>query len=110
MVSAGGDLQEQIRKYEYSSNFLDPLGIFLTPYCNADSAEEDSQSLVIQPGDCVEGCAEWKIDSTQLFHNLGYTEYEDEDPTTLSFIKLRDGRGWVPMFHPVTGGQLLTPI
>ena len=108
MIPVGGELVESIKRYEYSENFLEPLFIYSTPYCNADSAVEDETNLKISPGVKFEGCAEWKIDSTQLFQNLGYTEYEDEDPMNLCFIKLRDGRGWVPMYHPVTAGQLLT--
>jgi hypothetical protein len=28
----------------------------------------------------------------------------------IGFVKLRDGRGWVEMYHPITGGALLSRL
>lgn len=35
---------------------------------------------------------------------------DDDEVLTLGFVKLRDGRGWVQLNHPVTGSVLLTPL
>lgn len=35
---------------------------------------------------------------------------EDDEVLTLGFVKLRDGRGWAQLNHPVTGSVLLTPL
>jgi hypothetical protein len=113
MVPAGGEIVEQVSRYNYSSDFLESLQIYSTPHCHPDSlissAEAGIVDTSIAPGSVVEGCAEWRIVSNQLYAS-GESEYDDDEPFMLVFVKLRDGRGWVPMYHPVTGGQLLSPV
>ncbi len=111
MVPAGGEITEKVLYYNYSPDFLENLQIYSTPHCHPDSlissAEAGIVDTSISPGSMVEGCAEWRILSDLLYAS-GESEYEDDEPFTLVFVKLRDGRGWVPMYHPVTGGQLLS--
>lgn len=113
MVPAGGEVVEKVLYYTYSSDFLEYLQIYSTPHCHPDSLISSAEAGIVEtsiaPGTMVEGCAEWRIVSNQLYAS-GESEYDEDEPFTLVFVKLRDGRGWVPMYHPVTGGQLLIPI
>lgn len=102
-----------VRQYQYDSNNLDALPIYLSPNCHH---EEEETGYYLSPGDVVEGIAEWHT-SSSIFVDLQKTEAadgeedgEEEDSLVLGFVKLRDGRGWVQMNHPVTGGTLLYPL
>jgi hypothetical protein len=109
MIPAGGKVIEALVQYVYSADFLENLCIYSTPHCHPDSmvgSLEGIMECTIAPGSIIEGCAEWKIQSNELYVS---TDDDDDDSFLLQFVKLRDGRGWVPVYHPVTGGQLLVP-
>ncbi len=36
--------------------------------------------------------------------------YDEGEYEELTFVKMADGLGWVPVYHPITGGQILSLI
>jgi hypothetical protein len=103
MVSAGGDVTEDIITYLYSDDNLEGLPIYLVPH----PSEENKTTLTIRPGTRFEGIAEWTVNSRVFVENA---EQSEEDSMIIGFVKLRDGRGWVEMYHPITGGALLSRL
>lgn len=101
MTHVGGKLVEAIRTYEYPSEFLEALPVFSNPRCSSDFLTDQ----VFLPSSRFQICAEWTVSSDVL----GEQE-EGEDAISFCFLKLRDSRGWVQMYHPVTGGKLLKLI
>lgn len=124
LTPAGGKLIEEFRTYEYLDEFLETLPVYASPKCSPDNLVE---GFSFPPGSRMQICAEWSISSSQLKtpnqENKGGSgkqaggkgeeeggEEDEDEEVMFSFLKLRDGRGWVEMFHPVTGGQLLRRI
>ncbi len=120
----GGNITETVSRFVYDPNALSPLPIYLRPQCRDTGDDEDDTDdtdpnftgFELQPGEEVTTIAEWQVSSTVFVDratgdDTAATAIEDSDDTLLlSFVKLRDGRGWVQRIHPVTGGQLLFPL
>jgi hypothetical protein len=111
LTPTGGKVVEVIRTYEYSPEFIEPLLIYLNPRCHRDSLTD----LSFLPGSRFQICAEWSISSDALGDYTSSTKSsslgdEGEEPIAFCFLKLRDGRGWVEMYHSITGGKLLSFI
>lgn len=96
LIPAGGRVLEEIAVYTYPSHFLESLVVYSSPQCTQESATD----VRLKPGTTIRACAVWNIPAAIL-------NCDPEDDMMLSFVKLNDGTGWVPMFHHVTGGQLL---
>jgi hypothetical protein len=82
---------------------MEPLPIYSNPRCLEESATDYS----FPPGSKFQICAEWTI-SSEIVN--GPTADEGDEVILFSYLKLRDGRGWVEMYHNVTGGRLLVPV
>ena len=107
LVPVGGKLTEKLHTYEYSQEFLEPLFIYSNPKCTKDSLTDYS----LPPGSKFQTCAEWTISSNTLAEQLhGAMTGDEEEEVLFCYLKLRDNRGWVEMYHDVTGGKLLKLI
>jgi hypothetical protein len=93
------------KTFEYSGEFLEPLLIYSNPKCTDESLTDYSYS----PGSKFQVSAEWTV-SSEPMNDGGGGEGEEDDSIVFTYLKLRDGRGWVEMYHPVTGGRLLKEI
>lgn len=110
MERAGGEIQEFLASYQYLSENIDTLPVYISPQCQ----EEQRTMHRLSPGERFDGMAEWRVSSRQLEalseSSANNNQIDGDDDLMLVFIKLRDGRGWVEMFHPVTGGQLCVRV
>jgi hypothetical protein len=111
LTPTGGKVIEALRTYEYSSEFIEPLPVYSNPRCHQDSVTDIS----FLPGSRLQVCAEWTISSDSLgdsstSNKSSSPECDDEESVVFCYLKLRDGRGWVEMYHSVTGGKLLRSI
>lgn len=101
MIPVGGRLVETLHTYEYEKDFLANLPIFSNPRCS----NEFVTNLSFSPGSRFQTTIEWSISSDLL--GDGREGEDDEENIAFCFLKLRDGRGWVQMYHPITGGKQL---
>lgn len=97
MAPVSGSLVEVSKVYSYSSEFFENLKIYTSPTCDEEQALESEEDS-FAPGSEIRGCAEFT------------PEQPEDEEDVFTYIKLEDGRGWVPMHHPVTAGVLLTVV
>jgi hypothetical protein len=121
MVPVAGSLVEDCEvHYEYSLDCLDDLAVYNSPNCD----EDHLTSVSYRPGSIIIGCAVWTTTvgaiSAEVLEGGDGEEGEAAGASAgaggsgdagseekLIFVKLADGRGWVPVYHPVTGGLML---
>ena len=116
MVPVAGTLIEDASlRYVYSIDCLEELEVYNSPNCD----EEHLTGLRLHPGAIVRAVAQWTttvgavsatVTPGQEEVPAEQTDDEVDSAEELVFIKMADDKGWVPMFHPVTGGQILTLI
>lgn len=121
MVPVPGTLiEDDSLRYVYSADCLEDLEIYNSPNCD----EEHLTGLHLHPGAILRCVAVWTTSTAAVSAvaasgsssdapapgaGTGETDTEDGNEE-LVFVKLADGKGWAPMYHPVTGGQLLSLV
>jgi hypothetical protein len=104
MVPVPGTLlEDDTLRYVYSADCLEDLEIYNSPNCD----EEHLTGLRLHPGAILRCVAVWTTTASAVSVDSSVTAEDDEE---LVFVKLADGKGWAPMYHPVTGGQILSLV
>lgn len=101
MMAAEGTFQvlSPAALFTYSDTCLEPLPIYGSPQCKDDSRID---GISIMPGQQVLAAAVWQVIEEGDEFDVAMEQEEEEKV----FLRLEAG-GWTPLFHPVTGGQLL---
>lgn len=113
MVPVPGEyLEDSTLRYVYSADCLEDLEVYNSPNCD----EEHLTGLTLHPGSIIRAVAQWTTTSGAIAavapgESGEVTDAEEEDGNeVIVFVKLADGLGWVPMYHPITGGQILSLV
>ena len=114
MVPVPGEyLEDSTLRYVYSADCLEDLEVYNSPNCD----EEHLTGLTLHPGAIVRAVAQWTttvgaVAAVAPGESGEATDVEeDEDKNeVIVFVKMADGLGWVPMYHPITGGQILSLV
>lgn len=112
MVPVAGELiEDDSLRFVYSADCLEDLEVYNSPNCD----EEHLTGLRLHPGAIVRACALWittaaAVSSTVTPGEEGATDDGLDGSEELQFVKMADNKGWVPVFHPITGGEILTLI
>jgi hypothetical protein len=105
-------IEDDTLRYVYSIDCLEELEVYNSPNCD----EEHLTGLRLHPGAIVRAVAVWTTTMGAVSATVapGDTPGEmtdgEDGSEELVFIKMADSKGWVPMYHPITGGQILTLI
>ena len=117
---AGKLVEDDTLEYVYSADFLEDLDVFNSPNCD----EDHFTGVQLRPGSIIRACAVWTT-TVAAVSPIIPEEVEAEEGgeqggggggnipgenEVLAFVKLANGKGWVPVYHPVTGGELLVKI
>jgi hypothetical protein len=104
MVPVPGTLlEDDTLRYVYSADCLEDLEIYNSPNCD----EEHLTGLRLHPGAILRCVAVWATTASAVSVDSSVSAEDDEE---LVFVKLADAKGWAPMYHPVTGGQILSLV
>lgn len=112
MVPVAGELiEDDSLRFVYSADCLEDLEVYNSPNCD----EEHLTGLRLHPGAIVRACALWittaaAVSSTITPGEEGATDDGLDGSEELQFVKMADNKGWVPVYHPITGGEILTLI
>lgn len=97
-----GEIVEGIAEWHVSSS------VFVDLYDEAKRAE--ASKTISAASKKNKSKRPWDDNDGDEDDGVGVNDDEDDEVLTLGFVKLRDGRGWVQLNHPVTGSVLLTPL